>query len=106
MRRPTYCDHPRRPQAIDLPSDGVAEPSAAARQPVPWRTIWAAIASVGVVFIGYQAFLAVGRVVTYLVVALFFAIVLTPPVDFLQYKLRFRRGIATTVVMLTGLLLL
>ena len=46
-------------------------------------------------YIGYQAFLAVGRVITYLVVALFFAIVLNPAVDFLQHKLRFRRGIAT-----------
>jgi len=84
----------------------VAEPSVAARQPVPWRTIWATIASVGVVFVAYQAFIAVGRVVTYLVVALFFAIVLTPPVDFLQHKLRLRRGIATAFVMFTGLLLL
>jgi predicted PurR-regulated permease PerM len=98
--------HPRRPQAIALPSVGVAEPRVASRQQVPWRTIWAAIVSVGGVYLGYQAFLAVGRVVTYLVVALFFAIVLTPPVDFLQYRLRFRRGIATTLVLLTGLLLL
>src|SRR4051794_14868995 len=106
MRRPTYCDHPRDPQAVGLPSAGVAEPSSAARQPVPWKTIWATIVSVGAVYIGYQSFLAVGRVVTYLVVALFFAIVLTPPVDFLQQKARFRRGVATAFVMLTGLLLL
>jgi len=84
----------------------VAEPSAGARERVPWRTIWAAIASVAGVYIGYQAFLAVGRVVTYLVVAIFFAIVLNPAVDFLQYRLRFRRGIATAVVILTGLGLL
>jgi predicted PurR-regulated permease PerM len=84
----------------------VAEPSAPARRPVPWRTIWATIVSVAAVYIGYQAFLAVGRVVTYLVVAIFFAIVLNPAVDFLQYRLRFRRGIATAVVVLTGLGLL
>ena len=73
---------------------------------MPWRTIWAAILSVGVAFIGYQAFLAVGRIITYVVVALFFAIVLTPPVDFLQQKLKLRRGIAATLVLLIGLGLL
>ncbi len=72
---------------------------------MPWRTIWAAIVSVAAVYIGYQAFLAVGRIITYLVVALFFAIVLTPPVDFLQHKVRLRRGLATGVVILTGLAL-
>ena len=81
----------------------MAEPSAPVRQEVPWRTIWAAIASVALVYLGYQAFLAVGRVVTYLVVALFFAIVLTPPVDFLQHRVRMRRGVATLLVFLTGL---
>jgi predicted PurR-regulated permease PerM len=38
-------------------------------------------------------------------VALFFAIVLTPPVDFLQHKLRVRRGVATLIVVLVGLVL-
>jgi predicted PurR-regulated permease PerM len=73
---------------------------------VPWRTIWATIFSVAVVFIGYQAFLAIGRIITYVAVALFFAIVLTPPVDFLQHKARLRRGLAATVVILVGLGLL
>jgi predicted PurR-regulated permease PerM len=84
----------------------VAESSAPTRQPVPWRTIWATIASVALVYLAYEAFLATARVITYLVVAIFFAIVLNPAVDFLQYKLKFRRGIATAVVMLTGLGLL
>jgi sporulation integral membrane protein YtvI len=81
----------------------VVEPSAPTRDRVPWRTIWATIASVGLVYLGYQAFLSVGRVVTYLVVAFFFAIVLTPPVDFLQHKLKLRRGLATLLVVLVGL---
>jgi predicted PurR-regulated permease PerM len=84
----------------------VADPSAPARDRVPWRTIWAAIASVALVYLGYQAFIATGRVITYLVVALFFGIVLTPPVDFLQHKLRIRRGISTMIVLLVGLALL
>jgi len=83
----------------------VAEPTAP-RERVPWRTIWASIASVAIVYLSYQAFIATGRVLTYLVVALFFAIVLTPPVDFLQYKLHIRRGISTMIVVLIGLALL
>jgi predicted PurR-regulated permease PerM len=81
----------------------VAAPSAPARERVPWRTIWATIASVGVVYIGYQAFLSLGRVITYLVVALFFAIVLTPPVDFLEHRAHIRRGLATMLVVLLGI---
>ena len=73
---------------------------------MPWRTIWASIFSVGVVFIGYQSFLAIGRIITYVVVALFFAIVLTPPVDFLQHRMRLRRGIAAMLVIIVGLGLL
>jgi predicted PurR-regulated permease PerM len=84
----------------------VAEPSAPARERVPWRTIWAAIGSVALVYLGYQAFIATGRIITYLVVAVFFAIVLTPPVDFLQHKLRIRRGLSTMIVIVIGLALL
>jgi predicted PurR-regulated permease PerM len=73
---------------------------------VPWRTIWATIFSVGVVFVAYKLYLSLTRIVTYLVVALFFTIVLTPAVDFLQHRARMRRGLATMVVFLIGLGLL
>ena len=43
------------------------------------------------------------RIVTYLLVALFFAVVLTPAVDFLQYRAKMRRGVATLLVFLVGL---
>ncbi|MCU1498173.1 MAG: hypothetical protein JWM47_2126 [Acidimicrobiales bacterium] len=52
---------------------------------------------------------AVGRlwkVVTYLLVAMFVAVILTPPVDFFQRKLRMRRGMATFLVFLLGLVAL
>ena len=92
------------PSASPPESPSRPPPSApAARERVPWRTIWATIVSVGAVYLGFQAFQSIGRVVTYMVVALFFAIVLTPPVDFLEHKLRFRRGLATLVVVLLGL---
>src|SRR4051812_3744317 len=103
MSGPSYFHHPRRRQSRGLPSIDVAEPAAPARQPVPWRTIWASIFSVAVTYVAYQSFLAVGRVITSLVVAIFFAIVLTPPVDFLQHKAHIRRGVATLIVFLVGL---
>jgi predicted PurR-regulated permease PerM len=87
-------------------SPGPVSAGVPARPPVPWRTIWASIASVALAYIGYQAFIAIGRIITYLVVAIFFACVLTPPVDFLQHKLRMRRGLATMIVIITGLAML
>jgi predicted PurR-regulated permease PerM len=46
------------------------------------------------------------RVVSYLLIALFFAAVLTPAVDFLQYRAKMRRGVATLLVFLVGLVVL
>ena len=46
------------------------------------------------------------RVVSYLLIALFFAAVLTPAVDFLQHRAKMRRGVATLLVFLAGLALL
>ncbi|CAN5802352.1 AI-2E family transporter [soil metagenome] len=65
------------------------------------------VVSVALVSVG--AVVAVGRlwkVVTYLMVAMFFAVILTPPIDFFQHKLRMRRGIATFLVFLIGLMAL
>ncbi|MFN8016766.1 MAG: AI-2E family transporter [Acidimicrobiales bacterium] len=64
---------------------------------------------VGVVFAVSGSLIAIGRlwrIVTYLLVALFFAVVLTPAVDFLQHRARMRRGIATLLVFLAGLAVL
>ena len=61
---------------------------------------------VTVTLVSVGSVLAVGRlwkVVTYLMVALFFAVILTPPVDYLQYRLKMRRGLATFLVLLVGL---
>jgi predicted PurR-regulated permease PerM len=43
------------------------------------------------------------RIITFVVVAGFFAVILGPPVDFLERKAKLRRGIATTLVFLTGI---
>ncbi|MCU1351709.1 MAG: family transporter [Acidimicrobiales bacterium] len=49
---------------------------------------------------------ATARILAYLVVALFFTVVLTPAIDFLQQRLNVRRGIATAMVVVAGLALL
>ena len=77
-----------------------------ARQPVPWRTIWAAIFSVLLAYVGVRTYLALTHIVTFLVVALFFTIVLNPAVDFLEQRAHLRRGFATLIVFLVGLGLL
>ncbi len=81
-------------------------PTPLARQPVPWRAIWAAIGSVALAFVAYKLYLSITRIVTLLAVAAFFTIVLTPAVDALEHRVRMRRGFATTVVFLVGLGLL
>ena len=78
----------------------------APRPPVPWRTIWATIFCVLLTLAGMLAIAHLGRIIAYLVVALFFATVLTPPVDLLVARARMRRGLATLVVFLVGLGLL
>lgn len=75
---------------------------ARARDPIPWRVIFASIASVVAVYTAFVLLRDLARIVTWLVIAAFFAVVLTPPVDFLVRRLRFRRALATLVVFLTG----
>ncbi|MEO7429477.1 MAG: AI-2E family transporter, partial [Acidimicrobiales bacterium] len=74
-----------------------------AASPVPWRTIWAVIGSVGLSIVAYRTYLALAHVVTLLVVAGFFAIVLNPAVDALERRTKIRRGLATGIVFIVGL---
>ncbi len=46
------------------------------------------------------------RIVTLLIVTLFFTVVLTPAVDYLQHRAHLRRGVATAIVFIIGLALL
>ncbi|MGQ0519667.1 MAG: AI-2E family transporter [Actinomycetota bacterium] len=78
------------------------EPAAKA-QPVPWRTIWASIGSVVLTLAAIAVVRSVSRVLIWIVIAGFFAIVLSPPVDFLEQRARIRRSLATVVVFLTVL---
>jgi predicted PurR-regulated permease PerM len=51
-------------------------------------------------------FLRIGKVVTWIVVSAFFAVVLTPPVNFLNHRVKMRRGLAATIVFLGALAIL
>lgn len=72
------------------------------RAPVPWRTIWATIASVVVALAGLLLVQALGKVLAWMVVALFFAVVLNPAVEVLVHRAKLRRGLATTIVFVIG----
>lgn len=78
------------------------EPAAPYR-PVPWRTIWAAIGSVVATLAAITVVQAVSRILIWILIAGFFAIVLSPPVDWLERRARMRRSLATILVFLFGL---
>src|SRR5688572_4920038 len=90
------------------PPDGSSPllPRADPERPVPWRTILAVAVVVLVGYVGFQLAQELGRVFAWLTVAAFFAVVLTPAVDFLQVRLRLRRGVATALVFITGIALI
>jgi predicted PurR-regulated permease PerM len=75
------------------------------RRPIPWRVIFATIFSVLGVYLGLTLLRELARIVTWLVIAGFFAVILTPCVDFLVRRARMRRAVATLVVFLVGVCL-
>jgi len=76
------------------------------RRPVPVRTILAAIGMVLATVVGLYLLTEVGRILAWILIAAFFAVVLSPAVSFCERRLHLRRGLAATVVFLTGFLLL
>lgn len=90
-------------EEIEGPPDGSSPllPAADPDRPIPWRTILATVFVVGATFLLYELFRELANVVTWLLVAGFFAVILTPAVDFLQVRARMRRGVATAVVFIT-----
>ncbi len=70
------------------------------RRPVPWRTIWATIGSVVLTLAVIALLRSLTKILVWLVIAGFFAIVLTPPVDFLEHRVRVRRSLATVIMIL------
>jgi predicted PurR-regulated permease PerM len=76
------------------------------RRPVPVRTI---LVTIGLVLLTLALIVILQRlthVITLLAVAVFFAVALSPPVNFLERKARLRRGIAATLVFLLGVVIL
>jgi predicted PurR-regulated permease PerM len=69
---------------------------------VPYRTIITTIALVGLAYLGAQLVLTLQRILTWIVVAAFFAVLLNPPVDFLVQRARLRRTLAAFLVFVVG----
>lgn len=70
------------------------------------RTILATIALVLATFVGLLLVRELAKIIAWLVVAAFLAVLATPAVDFLQHRARFRRGLATLTVFVAGFLLI
>ena len=88
---------------IEGPPDGSSPllPRKDPNNPIPWRTIFAAVFVVGATYVLYELARELAKVITWLVVAGFFAVILTPAVDALQTRFRLRRGLATAIVFIT-----
>jgi predicted PurR-regulated permease PerM len=75
------------------------------RRPVPWRAILVAIALSLATAVALLLVFRLRRVLTFFVVAGFFAVVLNPAVDFLEHRARLRRSLATLLVFFTAIAL-
>jgi predicted PurR-regulated permease PerM len=75
------------------------------KQQVPWRTIFASVAVVAGALLGVVLIQHTARILAWLVVAGFFALVLSPAVDWVEQHLHLRRGLATGLVFTTVLAL-
>jgi predicted PurR-regulated permease PerM len=73
------------------------------RQPVPVRTMLVGIGLVVATYLTLRAIVLLAHIETLLVVAAFFAIVLTPAVDLVRRKLHVSRGLSTAIVFIAGL---
>lgn len=72
-------------------------------RPVPWRTIFAAVAVVLGTAAAVKLAIELHRVIAWVLIAAFVAVVLNPAVDFLELRARMRRGLAALLVFLVGL---
>src|SRR4051812_17994979 len=84
----------------------VDDPNRPEPKPVPWRTIFATVGTVLVALLGVLLLKELSRIIAWLIVAGFLAVVLAPAVDWCQQHLHLRRGVATSLVFFTGLILL
>lgn len=75
-------------------------------RPVPVKTILVSIGLVVATLAGLYVVVLLAHIWVLLGVALFFAVLFTPPVDLVRRKLRVRKGLATGIVLLLSLGLL
>ncbi|HUQ38843.1 MAG TPA: AI-2E family transporter [Acidimicrobiales bacterium] len=75
----------------------------ATRAPVPVRTILATIGIVIAALAGILIIQSLARIIAWLVVAAFIAVILNPAVDFLERRARLRRAVAAMLVFLLAL---
>jgi predicted PurR-regulated permease PerM len=75
--------------------------SAARRDPIPWRLIFGVIGAVVVTAIALDLLWQVRRILTWIIVALFFAVVLEPVVARVERVMHLRRGLAVLLVVST-----
>jgi len=73
------------------------------RKPVPVRTIIVTIALVLATVVSLYLIVILARIESLLIVAAFFAVVFTPPVNFVRRRLHLGRGLATTLVFLVAM---
>ena len=76
------------------------------RRPVPVRTIMATIGLVLATAVGLYLVVLLARIELLLIVAVFFAVVLSPPVGMLERRFHLPRSLAAFVVFLAGLVLI
>ena len=72
---------------------------------MPWRTIFAVVGVVLGVVATIVLLRQLHRIVAWIAIAAFLAVILNPAVDFLEQRARLRRGVATLVVFVTGIAL-
>ena len=72
-------------------------------RPVPVKTILVTIGLVVATGVALYLVILLAHIWTLLLVALFFAVLLTPPVDFVRRHLHISKGLATTLVIFLGL---
>ena len=76
------------------------------RRPVPVRTILATIGLVLGTALALFAAVRLSHILTLIAIAAFFAIILSPTVNFLEHKARMRRALATLVTFVLGIALI
>jgi predicted PurR-regulated permease PerM len=86
-RLPRDAEGPHYPDDVPAP-----------KQQVPWRTIFASVAVVAGAFLLVLLLEQLARIIAWLVVAGFFALVLSPAVDWVEHHAHLRRGLATGLV--------